>query len=37
MRHPQNKRAGQRQFKRTAGRTKAINVNPRNMRGGIRL
>lgn len=32
-----NKRKDQRIFKKTANKTKAINVNPKIMRGGIRL
>lgn len=32
-----NKRKDQRIFKKTAKKTKAINVNPKTMRGGIRL
>lgn len=37
MRFTPNKRASARSFNRGTSRTKAINNNPRNMRGGIRL
>ncbi len=32
-----NKRKDKRIFQKTANKTKAINVNPKIMRGGIRL
>lgn len=36
-RHRVSMRAGKRLFRKTADKTKAINVRPEPMRGGIRL
>ena len=32
-----NKKVDRKIFKRTAASTKKVNINPKNMRGGIRL
>lgn len=37
MTRKSRKKADQRRFSRTAQRTKLMNVNPKFMRGGIRL
>lgn len=37
MRKSVNRSADKRMFKRTAARSKKININPSNYRGGIRM